>query len=543
VKTYGIYLAYPPVVDLRAEGLGRLLAEFLKAANQRGDIRFVIACPSWSRKSLCELFDEANIPAKAFEIIGPETKPVLLRLYEGYEIRKQRKRRKGPSRLFARLKAISTGIMVRVERVLVTTRSGLILALVMFLALPFLAAGVALYATWRGLNLLVALFVKTWSLRLRQGRFWRTISRMMTKLLGTSMKWRLFRFMEDAEANLISDYVNLREDVQAWYSPTAFWPHFNRISMPRLICVPDIVLTNFPVSFSTVGGSSFLETFTSVGKTIEGGDHFVTYSDDVKYRTLVDRYLVNPGAVSVVRHGVNRLDELIAISGSPDNDLATGAFCSNLLRGALHKAIGNPGAINHYNSDARFIFYASQFRPNKNVISLLRAYEYLLKRRYIGCKLVLTGNPKDLPEIAKFITEHNLQNDVLCLHGLSARELAACYRLADLAVNPSLSEGGCPFTLTEALSVGTPVVMARIAVTEEVVTDSDLQDLMLFDPFDWEAIANKIEWALQNRDMLLERQLKLYEKLAERTWQNVVDEHVAILDRISTQPAQIERRA
>ena len=91
-----------------------------------------------------------------------------------------------------------------------------------------------------------------------------------------------------------------------------------------------------------------------------------------------------------------------------------------------------------------------------------------------------------LPEIAQFIHKHNLQNDVLCLHDLSAQELAACYRLADLAVNPSLSEGGCPFTLTEALSVGTPVVMARIAVTEEVVTDPELQSLMLFDPYDWE---------------------------------------------------------
>ena len=123
---------------------------------------------------------------------------------------------------------------------------------------------------------------------------------------------------------------------------------------------------------------------------------------------------------------------------------------------------------------------------------------------------------------------------MLCLHGLSTQQLAACYRLADLAVNPSLSEGGCPFTLTEALSVGTPVVMARIAVTEEVVTDPELQGLMLFDPYDWEDMAARIEWALQNRQRLLERQLKLYERLAERSWKTVVNEYVAILERIST---------
>jgi hypothetical protein len=80
--------------------------------------------------------------------------------------------------------------------------------------------------------------------------------------------------------------------------------------------------------------------------------------------------------------------------------------------------------------------------------------------------------------------------------------------------------------------------MARIAVTEEVVTDPELQSLMLFDAFDWEDMANRIEWALRNKETLLDHQLKLYAKLSQRTWRNVVDEHIAILDRISSPAAQ-----
>jgi glycosyltransferase involved in cell wall biosynthesis len=183
---------------------------------------------------------------------------------------------------------------------------------------------------------------------------------------------------------------------------------------------------------------------------------------------------------------------------------------------------------------ARFIFYASQFRPSKNVITLLRAYDYLLKRRYLGHKLVLTGNPSAAPEIAQFIRDHNLQNDILCLNRLSDRELAACYKLADLAVNPSLSEGGCPFTFTEALSVATPVVMARIGVALEVITEPELREIMFFDPYDWKDIADRIEWALINRGVLLERQLPAYERLSKRTWSNVVDEHISLFEEIST---------
>lgn len=542
MKTYGIYLAYSPVIDLRAEGLGRLLAEFLKAAHHRGDIRFVIACPSWSRKSLRELFDDAGIPPAGFEIVGPETKPVLLGLYDGYLAMRKRKRRKGRSRILSRIKAFSASLLTRVERMLVTTRSGLILGLLMLLMLPIFVTAAAVYAALALLVSPVIILIKNWSKRQRPRQFLELASRRVAKLKATPMKWRLFRFMEEAEAKLICDHVEARKDVLAWYSPTAFWPHFNQIDAPRLICVPDIVLADFPVSFSP-DKFGFLENFRSVERAVEGGEHFVTYSDDVKYRTLVDRYHIDPGNVSVVRHGANRLNELITVSGTADSDAATKAFCEKLLRIAMRKAIGNSIAANFYDNEIQFIFYASQFRPNKNVISLLRAYEHLLKRRYIGYKLILTGNPNSLPEIAEFIKDHNLQNDVLCLHGLSSRELAACYRLADLSVNPSLSEGGCPFTLTESLSVGTPVVMARIAVTEEVVTDPDLQDLMLFDPYDWKAIADKIEWALQNKDLLLKRQLHLYEKLSERTWQTVVDEHVAILHRISSIPIQVEHKA
>jgi glycosyltransferase involved in cell wall biosynthesis len=531
VKTYGIYLAYPPGLDLRTEGLGRLLGEFLKEATSRTDKKFVIACPSWTRESLDDLFERAGIPPAAFEIIGPERKPKLLEFYELYVkyVRKQRRTRR-LVRLLQRLKGPYMRNVARAESLVVTTRSGLLLAGLALFALPFLAAGVTTMAT---LNFFLKLVARGHRiLRPIHTRYLTVIGRLTPTPQASSTAARLYRLMEEAEAKLLVKQIN-RKDVSAWYAPAAFWPHFNQIEAPRLTCVPDVVLTEFPIAFSSVGGDRFLQTFGMVGAVIKGGDHFVTYSEHTKYSTLVDRYHVNPAAIDVVPHGTNRLDNLISVSGFPYDDASTNAFCVTLLHSALSKAVGSRGATNFDSGDVQFIFYASQFRPNKNVISLLRAYEYLLKRRYVGHKLVLTGNPNVMLEIAQFIREHNLQNDVLCLHGLTARELAACYRLAELAVNPSLSEGGCPFTLTEALSVGTPVVMGRIAVTEEVITDPDLQDAMLFDPYDWKDMAARIEWALKNREALLTRQLKFYEKLSQRTWRHVVDEHVAILDRIS----------
>jgi glycosyltransferase involved in cell wall biosynthesis len=235
----------------------------------------------------------------------------------------------------------------------------------------------------------------------------------------------------------------------------------------------------------------------------------------------------------VIRHGANRLDEFVGLSGFDDNAAATHRLCLNVFNRAFSRTMGNSAVLDRHGSRIRFIFYASQFRPNKNVISLLRAYEYLLRSRYISCRLILTGRPEVLPEIEAFIAERRLGRDIICLYGLTMQELAASYALADLAVNPSLSEGGFPFTFTEALSVGTPVVMARIPVTEEIVVDPELAETMLFDPYDWRDMADRIEYGLSNRQALLNMQMPLYQNLATRTWRTVVDEYIDVLEKIS----------
>ena len=544
VKKYGIYLAYSPVVDMRAEGLGRHLAEFLKGAQARGDISFVIACPSWLRANLLELFDASGVHSDSFEILSPKSKPLLLRAHECYAAFRRDATRSAPrDTLKNRLRELGSKVIRHFERRLAASRSLALAGISGIALLPLLALGALFLVSIQIFSLARIAARKARSLLARHPviRKYRTsLGSFASRPRPDSVAIRLYRFMEEAEVCLMREMIEERKDIAAWYSPTVFWPHFNEISAPRLTCVPDVVLTDFPVGFTPLGDDRILDILRKVERTIENGQYFVTYSADVKWRTLVDRYHVDPDAIAIVQHGANRLDNVVTVSGFADNATMTDALCRDLLRTALGKALNNGCARLFSAGDMRFIFYASQFRPNKNVLSLLRAYEYLLKRRYIGHKLILTGDPQTLPEIGRFVREHNLQNDVLFLNRLSVQELAACYKMADLAVNPSLSEGGCPFTFTEALSVGTPVVMARIPVTEEVIINPELQDAMLFDPYDWKDIADKIEWGLQNRQLLLTRQKPFYEQLAQRSWRNVVDEYVEILDRISTCQAEVQ---
>lgn len=549
LNRYGIYVAYPPTVDLTAQGLGRYLAAFLKGASEREDVHFVIICPSWSLDAINELLDAEGVPRARLQIVCPQGKPYLLRLYEFGRSFLQRRQGLG---VLIRLKHIVeraySSLTQRLVQRLVRARTVVDLLLLAMWLLPFMlfsvvalplallsAVGMAGVVLWRTTT------VRTSSKVQRLTAMYERASAVLRKPQDSGWVFRFFTAMHDAETERMERIISKMTQVRAWYCPTAFWTAFNRIDAPRLMCVPDVVLMDFPVAFASLGGGRVMDTFDDIQSAVRAADHLVTYSGAVKAQTLVDRLGVAPDRVHVVHHAPNTLHKWVQVTGFPDNEAASRRYCSSLLLGALAtKSNRSDYTAGFANRELKFLFYASQFRPNKNVLSLLRAYEFLLRDQAIGLKLLLTGNLMAMPDVARFIEEHRLQNDVICLKGLSVSELAACYKLATLAVNPSLSEGGCPFTFTEALSVGTPVVMARIPVSEEVLDDLALQAVTFFDPYDWKDMAQRIRFGVAHRDQLLAVQSPAYERLTQRTWREVVDEHIDILDRVARQRAGVE---
>jgi len=542
VRRYGIYLAYHPDVSFQTDGLGRHLAMFLKGAHELGDVHFTIVCPSWTRDALKALFTSEQVPSSAYSIVAPERSPYILAfpgVLKSYRARATR--RQWSHRLTDGAVRLIDRLWLRVARRAVTAHNAATVA-------HLLAEGIVVLVPLLLVALAVIPVVMVWWT-------WRLLRRLMARVKPASSRGvlaraasRLARPRGETSARLLTEHMLQQETermhrligtlpgIVGWSCPAAFWPTFHAIQAPRLLCVPDVVLSDFPVGFAMAADDRLLDSFESVNQTVRNGAHFATYSHTVKWHTLVDKYHVPATNVTVIPHAPNRLDQLIQVRDLPDVAAASRHYCQSLLRSALERAgVSSPYAATFQNNDVRFLFFASQFRPNKNILTLLRAYEHLLRTRYVGHKLILTGRPDIMPNIAQFVTERRLEHDVLFLHGLSLSELAACYHLADLSVNPSLAEGGCPFTFTESLSVGTPVVMSRIPVTEEVLTDPTLRELSLFDPYDWQDCAARIEWALAHRDDLLAIQRPTYEQLCRRRWSHVVREHVDVIDRIAAE--------
>ena len=541
LKYYGIFLAYGPTVDLRKEGLGRLLAAFLIAAATRDDVRFVIVLPGWLRSNFIAFCESEGISQVAFDLVTTDGAPFMLHIYLAYLDRKRRppsKSRFMQFRKFIERKSIES--RRRFSRGFVAARNalpwfltaayaiGLFLVFFPLFALLWLAAKVLGYARRLSKRLLAA-----------AGSAASRILGVLHDATEESLEVRLYRLMEDLETKRMVDRINTLHHVKAWYSPTAFWPEFNRIAAPGLLCVPDVLPTEFPVGFASE--PELLGNVERVERTIRGANAFVTYSSRVKWLTLVDRYSVRPQDVAVIPHSFWDLSPWIHVRGFSDEDRATRTYCESMLQVALNRS--GFGGSRPPSDSVRFIFYASQFRPNKNLFFLIEAYEDLLRDQLVHHKLILTGDPNRNRPVLEFVQARGLGADVIFLHGLTTRELAACYHLADLAINPSLSEGGFPFTFSEALSVNTPVVMARIGVTEEVLGDPKLQEISLFDPYDHKDAAAKIGWALKNREALLSAQREAFAKMHRRTWRTVVDEYLAILEGLEDHKRPIQGKS
>jgi glycosyltransferase involved in cell wall biosynthesis len=541
VKTFGIYLAYRERVELVGEGNGRYLASLLCGAADSKEVRFVVAAPSWLRPDVERLLRESGLSPDSVELLSPARPVAVLQLADWMEKRPKatvaavRPRRR--STWWPRIAA-------RVDACLVT-----ILGLRSVTALVLIGILIAPAALLFLLGREVVRGAKRFLGRLRSRRApgdpqpKAGIKEYRKKLVRLLRRLGRSKRAVDAEVKALHALIHARADIGAWYCPTPLFPTFADLRVPRLLGFPDMLLAEMPVSFASIGGQGMLDRYEKVRALVRAHERFVCYSEHVKHTVLADRLGVPPDQVAVIPHAACPLDQFLALRGFPDNENASNVYTRKIFWQILHSH-GVAGIFGHQDEtigDVRFFIYPTQFRPNKNIVTLLRAYEWLLKTRGIPHKLLLTGNRSHMPEIGEFVSRHGLERDVVFLSRLRERELAACYRLADVAVNTSLSEGGCPFTLTESLSVRTPVVMSRLAVTTEVIDDKELLDVMCFDPSDYLDVATRMEWACHNRQELLDRQMTLYAHLSQRTWKHVAKEVGGVLESIAAKQGSLSR--
>lgn len=329
--------------------------------------------------------------------------------------------------------------------------------------------------------------------------------------------WQLHMFYSMHNQVLLNLIKKINNDVKhdVWFVPSIFWPQVTKINGTVVINAPDLVSQEFAQSFANIDTSDFF--INDCRETLLKGNYFITYCEYLKNNLVIGEYAKEENKVVAIKHANNDMLPYIKIDITVYKSLNTINDWNDIFAREILKAYICP--------DVRYIFYASQIRPNKNMLNLVKAYEILLRKKFITHKLYVTANLKKETEVSEYIKKHRLEDDIISLYNVSAQTLAALYHCADLVVNPTLYEGGFPFTFGEGMSVGTPSIMSDIPQVREVLEPAGLEEIM-FNPYDCYAIADKIEWALSNLDDLYQKELALYKKMSQRTYSLVAEEYV-----------------
>jgi glycosyltransferase involved in cell wall biosynthesis len=131
------------------------------------------------------------------------------------------------------------------------------------------------------------------------------------------------------------------------------------------------------------------------------------------------------------------------------------------------------------------------FQELKDHITLIKAFDILIKKGYTNMRLSLLGTGEMRPMCEKYIMEHGLEENVEWPKEVPHDKLPDYYRSLNLFVLPSVYEGfGCVYT--EAYACGVPFMGVYNQGAAEVIAPEE-RDKWLIQPHDHRQLAENIE--------------------------------------------------
>ncbi|HZM53143.1 MAG TPA: glycosyltransferase family 1 protein, partial [Vicinamibacteria bacterium] len=172
-----------------------------------------------------------------------------------------------------------------------------------------------------------------------------------------------------------------------------------------------------------------------------------------------------------------------------------------------------------YQIRGRFVLYAGNIKPHKNLERLIDAFGRLKQRPgYDDLKLLIIGDEiNKYGSLRRRVEGAGVRHEVRFFGFVPDSTLAALYRMAAVFAFPSLYEGfGLP--PLEAMASGTPVVTSRISSLPEVVGDA----AVLVDPYSVEDIANGLDRVLSDAVLRAAMVERGHARVAQFSWERSV---------------------
>ena len=175
-----------------------------------------------------------------------------------------------------------------------------------------------------------------------------------------------------------------------------------------------------------------------------------------------------------------------------------------------------------------FLLFVGTIEPRKNLLTLVRAYEEVLRETALRPQLVIAGREGWLmDDLFAYINRAGLQDRLRFTGYLAEEDLAALYSSCRVFIYPSLYEGfGLP--PLEAMACGAPVITSRIQSIMEVTASAAL----LVEPTDAAALAQAIIKLLEDEGQREQLKAAGRARALEFTWEKTAEQTLELYRRV-----------
>lgn len=328
---------------------------------------------------------------------------------------------------------------------------------------------------------------------------------------------------EDMEQ--LVDFANDHVPVKGWISIFPTFHYARRLKAPLTVIFPDAIPKIFH-EFSDVwkANGNHVNWERLVREMLSRADRLVTFSRHVRDEQLDKIFGIPPSKVVVVPHAPPDLASALPFVRDRAGSSESRSEAADLLRShALDR--GWDYLRNYPFEDVPYVAVSTQDRVTKNIRLILDAVLRLIRHERRNLKIFSTAGlhyGADWTNLPSSVEQAHAHRDLIAVPDLPREQHAALFHCAAVAVHASIFEGGhAPFPFYEAVSVGTPCLMAMGPHVAELIEEEPGLAEFTFDPNDADGLAAMIMDVIDRRAEVLAAQRAIYERLRRRSWADV----------------------
>ena len=329
----------------------------------------------------------------------------------------------------------------------------------------------------------------------------------------------------------LARFANQHVNVEAWISIFPNQLHAQHLDAPVAVVFPDAIglaYHDFNEALWELEGP-MVAWRNKVGALLETkASNIITFSSHVARDQIMRFFNVSADRIQVIPHAPPSLSSALSFVKNGRRSAESRFRAASMLRRhAAQRGL-------HYLADfpfehVRFAAISTQDRVTKNLRVAVDAIERLLRLRNEDWKLIMTAQihfGSSWTPLPSMIEWTQLIFDALSMPDLPREVHAAFYHCADVVIHPAVFEGGRGvFPYYEAISVGTPCVMAIGPHVAEFLEEAPEMSEFTFDPHDADELADLIVRVSRDRDSVVRVQEAVFQRLSKRPWSMVAAEY------------------